>query len=193
MKKIALAFFFAFSLINIGWASAMPEKIVVMGQELHLKHQEGNAREGFIAEYIRSADTWDDWELLFAVRFIPNKNLDLTSLTKEVMAHLAKKKKEGDLFANGRVFNKIKDSSIAVDFLLSNLDKPREELFFEHNVFVYSKVPQGVVSYQIARRVYEKAGSWNAVEKFITDIPLLIGQMIAEASSPPAQPPFNIE
>ena len=184
---------FAFSFSNVSWADRMPEKIVVMGQDLRLKYQEGDAQKGFIAEYIPQTETWDNWKLLFAVRFFPSKNVDLASIGQEVMANIAKKRKEGDPIANGRAFRNVKESSIAVDFLISSLGTPVEELFYEHNVFIYSNTPKGIVSYQIARRVYDKVDSDDVINKFITDIPSLVPQMMMELCSPPTKPPFNIE
>lgn len=193
MKQIVFGLIIAFSFSNNSWADGMPEKIVVMGQDLRLKFQEGDAKKGFIAEYIPQNETWDNWRLLYAVRFTPNKNIDLISIGQEVMKNIAKKKKEGDPIANGRIFRNIKESSIGVDFLISSLGTPEKELFYEHNVFIYSNTPKGIVSYQIARRVYDKVDSPNATKKFIIDIPSSVNQMITELSSPPAKPNFNIE
>ncbi len=184
---------FILGLTTVSWAHEMPEKVVVMGQELTLKHYEGDEQKGFIAEYIPTTNSWDDWELLFAVRFSPEKNANLLSIAQGIMDNLAKKKKEGDIVANGRVFKNAEDSSIAVDFVISSFQTPVEQPFFEHNVFVYSKAPKGIVSYQIARRVYSKNAPKDTIIKFFTDIPDLVGNMVTELSSPPAKPPFDIE
>ncbi len=193
MKQIVLGLIFAFSFGNVSWAVGMPEKIVVMGQDLKLKFREGDAQKGFIAEYIPQTETLDNWRLLFAVRFIPNANGDLKSIGEGIMRNIAIKKNEGDQIANGITLWYDKDSALAVDFIISNLGVSSEELLFEHNVFMYSKVPKGIVSYQIARRVYQKDDSPAGIKKFITDIPSLRNQILKELSSPPTKPPFNIE
>ena len=191
MKKFVFAFVFALCLCSVSWAAPLPEKIVLMNQELTLKDQQGNAQQGFIAEYIPQGETWDNWRLLFAVRFIPGTDIDLTVTTQEVLDNVLKKKTEGDVVANGRILSNPQNGLVAVDFLISNLGTPSKELFLEHNVFVYSKVPKGIVSYQLARRVYEKVDSQDAIEKFIIDIPTLVGPMITELSKPPVKLPFN--
>ena len=193
MNKIISGLIFALTFVNGSWAGDMPEKIVVMGQDLYLKYQEGNAKKGFIAEYIPQTETLDNWKLMFAVRFTPDKNGDLTSIGQDFMDEIAKKKKEGDVLANGRVIRNAEKSFLAVDFLVSSLGTPVKELFFEHNVFVYFKVPKGIVSYQIARRAYKKVDSDDVMMKFVTDIPIFSNQMLTELSSPPTKPPFNVE
>lgn len=164
-----------------------------MGQELTLKDQHGNEQQGFIAEYIPQSQTWDNWKLLFAIRFVPTKDIDPHSVAKGVMENIANKKNEGDPFANGQILINDKKNLIAVDFLVSSLGTSSKEFFLEHNVFVYFKVPKGIVSYQIARRIYNKEASKDAIKSFILEIPTVAVQMVTELSTPPVKPPFKID
>lgn len=193
MKKIILKLIVLVSCSSVSWADTMPEKIVVMGQELTLKEQKGDVKRGFIAEYIPQAATWDNWRLLFAIRFMPGTNIDPASLAQAFIEDVAKKKREGDPVANGQVLSNPKKGLFAVDFIISSLGTSSKEVFFEHNVFVFFKVPKGIISYQIARRSYAKVDSKQAIAKFILEIPTLVDPMITELSTQPVKPPFKVD
>lgn len=193
MKKIILGFLATICFISTSWADPLPEKIVMMGQELTLKDQKGNEQQGFIAEYIPQGETWDNWRLLFAIRFYPGKDIDVPSVVQGVMENIAQKRKEGDPVANGRILTNPQNTPFAVDFLISSLGTNLKEVFFEHNVFVYFKVPKGIVSYQLARRVYKNVDSEKAIENFILEIPKVGTQMVTEMATQPVKPPFKLD
>src|SRR5207253_4903051 len=55
------------------WSSDVCSSDLFEGRVLELREQKGDAQRGFIAEYIPRGATWDDWELMFAIRFTPGR------------------------------------------------------------------------------------------------------------------------
>lgn len=191
LKQLILGVMLVFGLVNISWADlGLPEKVVVMGQELHLKEQKGDVQQGFIAEYISLESTWDDWKTLFSIRFTPGKDLSAETSARATLNNVLKRRQAGDVVANGIVF-KNKNGAFMADFLLSG---DRKE-FFEHNVWSFSKESKGIIAYQIARRVYHRKDSKELITSFIKKIPVVRGHILNELDTLTAavKLPFSIK
>lgn len=146
-------------------SSSLPKSVTVLGKTLELKDSKGGGPgEKFIAEYIPGNETFDNWSLMFATRYVPGPNLDpMVSATATARRILARKE-NGDPVANAAVFKAPDNKSAVVDFLMSSGG------MIEHDVFRYFPAAKGLVSFQIARSLNEKKSSDQQVQDFIKSI-----------------------
>ncbi len=151
----------------------LPAQITVRGETLTLKEATDRQQQGFIAEYIHDHKTWDNWTLLFAVRLVPRKDLDPV-LSAKATANGIIAQKEVDPVANAAVFEK--DGSAVVDFLVSGQDFG----LLEHNMWRYSQTDDGLLIYQIARRLYVNEKTQDRTEGFIKEIAVIRNDIIKE-------------
>lgn len=154
--------------------------VKILGTVLTLKESQGGAPgQQFLAEYIPANETWDNWSIMYAVRWLPSQ-----LSPKQAAVATAQKIKElklaGDPVANSAVFEADDGKSVAVDFLVSS-KKPE---MFEHNVFRYFRTANGLASVQIARRVYESKSSETQMQDFIRGIPKVRDQIFEELARP---------
>jgi hypothetical protein len=163
-------------------ASPTQKSVTILGKTLSTKGKEGGAPgQPALCEYIPANETFDNWTLMFALRFTPGDKLDPKAsaiLTAEKVKSLRASSK--DPVANAAVFESKDGKSVNVDFLTSSA-KPE---VFEHNVFRYFKVPGGMYSYQIARRIYGTPSNQDDIGKFIKDIPAQRERIFKELNRP---------
>jgi len=180
MKHWFMAVLFILSAVSGAAAaeSGLPKQVTVLGQVVTLKEESDHGEQGFIAEYIPANETWDNWTKMFAVRFIPGVDLDPIASAKQTADNI-NALKETDPVANVNVFVHEAKREAITDFLISNA-APK---FLEHNVFRFLKVPKGIISYQIARRIYLNDETKDKDKLFIQDIEILRNQIIEEISS----------
>ena len=143
---------------------ALSKSVTVLGKSLSLKDSQGVPGQRFIAEYIPSGETFDNWTLMFATRFVTGTQVDPTASAKAIFNRILVRKQTGDLLANAAVFKPPDGKSVVVDFLLS------EGKIVEHDVWRYFKTGKGMVSLQIARRVYRNQSNEQEVRDFIKSI-----------------------
>ncbi len=164
--------------------SPLPNKITILGQELSLKEQKDNGSQGFIAEYIPSDKTWDNWNLMFAVRFVPGENLDPETSARGTAANILEKRSI-DPIANAAVLTSEKGKGALVDFVVSSGGKTNTlPNIIEHNIWRFFKSKKGLVSYQIARRVYSSQSSGKEMRAFLKDIAKLRSLLVQELYNP---------
>lgn len=145
----------------------MPKSLRILGKQLVLKDcQGGGPGQKFIAEYIPENENWDNWTTMFASRFVPSngQKLDAQASAESTAARIMERKKNGDIMANSAVFRAPDGKSVVVDFLIS------EGKIIEHNVFRYFPTEKGLVSLQIARRIYDNKANNGEVSAFIESI-----------------------
>lgn len=155
---------------------SMPKTVKVLGETLTIKNNALTEKDEFIAEYIPAGQTWDDWTTMYAVRLIPDTSLDAEA-SATATAERIKARKATDPVANAAVLKQDDGKSCAVDFLIS------AGPIIEHNVFLYFKQPKGLVSLQVARRLYAKKGENEQLKPFIMGIPQLRPQILKELTS----------
>lgn len=152
-----------------------PKSVTILGTKLPLKDSRGGgAGQQFIAEYIPKGETFDNWTMMFASRFVPGTQLDPAASAEATAHRISARKEKGDPMANAAVFKAPDGKSIVVDFLMS------EGNVIEHNVFRYFQTPKGLVSLQIARRIYETKTNNQEVKDFITSIKAKRGVILNE-------------
>ena len=171
---ITLLFYIYFTGNILAEGNIFPDKLIILGKEVCLKEKQSDPSKGFLAEYIPSGNTWDNWNLMFAVRFMLGENLDPFASAKSTESNILERKKNGDPVANAQVFISKDGKSAVVDFLISS------ENIYEHNVWRFFKSKKGVVSYQIARRMYTSNNSVEEIKTFIKDIAKLREQLFNE-------------
>jgi hypothetical protein len=156
-------------------AQSLPGSLTVLGKTLVLKDRHGgNAGGDFIAEYIPGDETFDNWTLMFASRFVPGAGLDPLASAVAAANRISARKQSGDLIANSAVFKSQDGKSVVIDFLTS------EGSIIEHNVFRYFRTPKGLVSFQIARRFYTDKADQSDVQAFIMGIKTKRNQIVSE-------------
>jgi hypothetical protein len=144
---------------------SLPKTVSVLGKTLTLKDSKGGgAAQPFIAEYIPSEETWDNWTTMFSSRFIPGKQLNAMVSAQSTAAKITARREKGDVVANAAVFQTDDGKSVVVDFIMS------EGKVYEHNVWRYFTKPDGLVSFQIARRVYDNGRNEDEIQSFIRSI-----------------------
>ena len=153
-----------FTTFSIAQDLSLPKKLKVLDVELVIKENSGDKKKGMIAEYIPERETFDNWTQLFATRFLYDKSLDPKTTANSLAKVIAKRKEEGDIFANSMVMQSPDGKSVAIDFLASS------DSYIEHNVWRYFKTPDGLASFQIARRNYSKANDGSSRTEFIKSI-----------------------
>ena len=169
----------------VAWADAqvpmsqtLPKSLTVLSHPLTLKDTKGGAAgQPFIAEYIPGNETFDNWTMMFASRFVPGQDLDPKVSATTTARKIIARRETGDTVANAAVFEAKDGKSVVVDFLISQGN------VFEHNIFRYFKTPKGLVSLQIARRVYDtssNSSSDDKVKDFIKSIPTEREKILAE-------------
>jgi hypothetical protein len=156
-------------------AQTLPKSLTVLGKTLVLKDNHGGAPgEKFIAEYVPVDETLDNWTLLFASRFDPGVGLDPMASALAAANRVSARKQSGDLLANSAVFRAGDGKSVVVDFLISEGD------IVEHNVFRYFNTSEGLVSLQIARRIYNSKAKEGDLEAFIKAIKTKRNEIVRE-------------
>jgi hypothetical protein len=181
VSKLLISFIFTiFILVPIGQAQnfknyTAPDSIFLNGVTLLKKHEQQNA-EGFIAEYIPEGQSLDSWTTLFAVRFFWGPSYSPYDSVIAASRNVIDEKRKGDEMANYRRIEDPKAGLFGIDFFISgNYDgKPTA---YEHNVFRYVKIPDGMISYQLARRIYLGKSNNQAIDSFISEIPKVGAQM----------------
>jgi hypothetical protein len=139
---------------------SLPKSLTVLSKTLALKDTKGGAAgKPFIAEYIPDNETFDNWTLMFATRFMPGADLDPEVSATATARRIIARRDSGDTVANAAVFKAKDGKSVVVDFLISQGN------VFEHNLFRYFKTPRGLVSLQIARRVYDNNSNNSGDDK----------------------------
>ena len=157
--------FFPTSSAQAAAESSPAKTVTVLGKTLALKDTKGGgAGEKFIAEYIPANETFDNFTLMFASRFIPDPHLDPLA-SAEATANRISARKQSDPLANAAVFKSDDGKSAVVDFLMS------QGKVTEHNVFRYFTTPKGLVSLQVARRMYDNDTNDDEIKDFIKTIP----------------------
>ncbi len=150
------------------------------------KEEADHKTKGFLAEYIPANETWDNWTKMLAVRFVPGVDLDRRASAKQTADNITALK-ETDPIANVNVFWNEEKKEAIVDFLISS----QVPQFLEHNMFRFLKVPKGIVSFQIARRVYLNNQKKDEDKLFIQDVVILRDQMMGEINSPQLTIPYS--
>jgi hypothetical protein len=157
-------------------AQSLPTSVTVLGKTLVLKDSQGGGPgDKFLAEYIPSDETFDNWTLMFASRFVPGAGLDPMASAVATANRISARKQSGDLLANSAVFKSADGKSVVVDFLSSEGD------IIEHNVFRYFRTPKGLVSFQIARRIYSNKAEQSDIQAFIRGIKTKRNQIVSES------------
>lgn len=165
-----LSLFFSHLFIPAALAApetSMPKSLTILGKQVVLKDcQGGGPGQKFIAEYIPENENWDNWTSMFASRYVPGngQKLDALASAEATAARITERKKNGDIMANSAVFKAPDGKSVVVDFLIS------EGKIIEHNIFRYFPSANGLVSLQIARRVYDDKANDAEVKAFIESI-----------------------
>lgn len=163
MKLILqITFSLIFVLPSFAQDQNLPKTITVLGKTLSIKENKSDSI-GFIAEYIAENETFNNWTTMFAIRFVPGKELDPMSSAVETSNKVKERKAKGDHIANSIVLQSNDKKSIAVDFFISDHN------IYEHNIWRYLKTDKGLVSYQIARRLYSINS--DEIKKFISTVP----------------------
>ncbi len=146
-------------------AESLPGSVTVLGETLVLKDRRGGGPgEKFIAEYIPGDETFENWTLMFASRFVPGAGLDPLAAATATASRISARKQAGDPLANSSVFRSADGKSAVVDFLVS------QDHIIEQNVFRYFGTPNGLVSLQLARRIYDDKAEEGEVRAFIKGI-----------------------
>jgi hypothetical protein len=166
--------------------SGLPGKLTILGQELTLKDQK-TAPDGseFIAEYIAAGSTWDDDTLLFAIRFHAGDNTDpVVKATRLAETILARKSREP--LVNASVFKSADGKAALVDFLLQSKDFNLDlhTGYLEHNFWRFTNSNGGMLSYQIARRIYASKSTGPEILDFIKGIGPLRTSLSKEINNP---------
>lgn len=159
---------------------SMPATMKIMDHTLTLKENKLTPSGSYLAEYIPTDETFDNWTWLYGCRLVPDTSLEPQSSAIATARNVMERKANGDQVANAAVFKDNDDKRVAVDFLVSS-DTPKT---LEHNIFVYYKTPKGLVSLQLARRLYPVPGSNDKVKTFIMSIPELRGKILKELARP---------
>jgi len=130
------------------------EKITILDQDLQLKDKQSGRDGSFISEYIPSNSTWDDWRLMFAVQFIPGEKLSPVLLAQQKVIEV--KSIKSSQLNNGEAWMNKNNNSAIADFIIQSQDFNFDAHTgcIEHNFWCFVKYQNGVLAYQIARRVY---------------------------------------
>jgi hypothetical protein len=159
-----------------------PHNLIFMGQLLALKGREGGELgQAALIEYIPANETFDNWTVMFAERFVPGKALDPKASAQATALRVQGLKLSGqDPVANAAVFQSDDGQSVIVDFLVSSA-KPQ---MLEHNVMRYFKTAAGMYSFQFARRIYGQTANQAEQGAFIQGIPASRGRIFKEICRP---------
>ena len=149
-------------------SSGFPNQISLLGASLEHTFQQ-EVKTGLLVEYTKPEESEDDWTLLFAIRYFSGPELDPLD-SAEAAARRVEAWKANDPVANSLVLRAPDGKSFVIDFLFSNDD------VLEQNVFRYFKTENGLVSYQIARRVHNR----DEHRDFILGIPKVRDQILRE-------------
>lgn len=146
--------------------TSIPKELTVMGNKLALKENQGDSK-AFIAEYIPASETFDNWTFMFATRFMKGEDLSAEQTAQAAVSNVKAARAAGDIMANALLLKAPDGKSYAVDFTVS----AGNVAIVEHNVWRYYKVAKGIVSFQIARRIYTASAGQAGSESFIKGIP----------------------
>jgi hypothetical protein len=159
-------------------AVPLPKDVKILGTTLSLKESKGDEKRGFIAEYIPEGETFDDWTLMFAVRYQAGPEMDPKAAAAAAAKNVDNRKGNGDLVANSMVLAGPDGKSFAIDFMIS------EKNIYEHNVWRYYNTGKGLVSLQIARRAYLKGATDSSGTDLIRSVPEMRKKMLSELTRP---------
>lgn len=165
---------------------SLPGKLTILGQELALKDQKTSPdKSQFIAEYIPAGSTWDDYTLLFAIRFHRGEYTAPVIKAERLGATILALKPREPL-ANAAVFKSTDGKSALVDFILSSKDFSLEAHtgYLEHNFWRYTNSNGGMLSYQIARRIYSSKSSGQEILAFMKGITPMRPSLSTEINNP---------
>ena len=179
MKRRLLVVSFSVALSTLASAkSQFPATVTIMGQQLVLKNQQGDTRQGpLLLEYIPPDETFEDWDLMFAVRFVRGEHMDPEASAQATAANVLERRKT-DPIAHATVLKNDGDHhSALVDFLVSSGTSAD---MLEHNLWRFFKANGGMVTYQIARRAYASRRTPAEMEQFIKGIRALRPQLLNE-------------
>lgn len=144
----------------------LSQSVVVLGKHLALKHNK-TGRQGqyqvVLAQYVAPRESLQDWSLMFAVRKYKG-TIDVGAYISGVVTNIRDRKTKGDRLANAVAFESTDGRSYIVDILLS------EGTLVEHSVWRYTPTPDGMLAYQIARRVDAEKESPQAAKDLIESI-----------------------
>ncbi len=157
--------------------ATLPKTLSVMKQTLTLKENKGG-HNGFIAEYIPANENFDNWTIMFAVRFLAGNQLDPKTSAESTAKNVKARRAKGDPLANAMVLKAADGKSYVIDFLVS------EAGMYEHNVWRFFRAANGLVSYQIARRIYSNNSTPDAQKTFISAIATLRQSILDELLKP---------
>lgn len=152
-----------------------PDSIFLNGVTLVKKHEQQNA-EGFIAEYLPESQSLDSWTTLFAVRFFWGASYSPYDSVIAASRNVIEEKRKGDEIANYKRIEDPKAGLFGIDFFISG-NYNGKPTAYEHNVFRYVKIPNGMISYQLARRIYLEKSNNEAIDTFISEIDKVGPQM----------------
>lgn len=179
----------AFSALAAPQNHDLPETVTVLGQPLHLKEYQRSDHGELLAEYIPQDQNWENWRLMFAIRIEKGKGLDPLTTARGTAKNI-EARKAFDIMANHATYQ-YKDGSVLVDFLISDQpEKNRGDVlelntsFYEHNLWRYFKVRDGLASYQIARRIYLKDVQKGEDKRFIKSIATMRQRLFDEIANP---------
>ena len=177
MKNIiGLVLLFSLSPVIFAAEGQLPKKTTILGEELVLKYQQSESGKT-LAEYIPTGQTLDNWKLMYAIRTYNGSNLDAKASVMATAQNIKKRKESGDKSANYAIF-KGDDGSYSIDFLISD-----QKTVFEHNIFKYIKTDDGLVSLQVARRLYLKNKTEKQIKQFFQEIPDIRNRVLKELAS----------
>ena len=154
----------------------VPQSVRILGKHLALKHNE-TGRQGqyqvVLAKYVAPKESLEDWSLMFAVHQYKG-DVDVATYISRVVTNIRARKSKGDQLANAVAFESSDGVSYIVDSLLS------EGTLVEHNVWRYTPTSDGMIAYQIARRVDAEKESPQAAKRLIESITNQRGPIVTQ-------------
>lgn len=149
-------------------SKADSKSIKILGTTLVLK-EEKKTETQYLAEYLPAIETFDDFTKMFAVWGY----LDGTNAVAQAKAKIqfVNARKATDPVANYKLYQTEDKRSIGLDFLIS------EGGVMEQNVWYFTDVKGGALSYQYARRRYEGKSPQSAVD-FINETPEVASKVL---------------
>ena len=147
--------------------SGIPGKVTVSGQELTLAGRKTLQNGGFIVEYIPTVNNLENWTLLFAVQFLPGATLNARNIALAKQA-LILPALPSHPFYRVSEWNENDGISALIDFTESSKDFNLDAHtgFLEWSLRRYATFKNGLVAYQITRRIYTTKSSSDNIEAF---------------------------
>ena len=135
--------------------------IQVLGTTLTLKEEKKLPKQ-YLGEYISSEESFDNFTKMFAIWGRLDGQDAITQVKAKVQ--FVNARKGTDPVANYKLFIGDDKKSYGLDFMIS------EGGVIEHNVWNYTNINSGVLSYQFVRRHYEGKSAQSA-QDFIKSAP----------------------